>query len=60
MLGCGLLYLAQDRDHWRALTNKSLNFVHNKLRGNFLVFVDCLHSQEGICSMELVIYLWVI
>jgi len=54
---CG--FLAQDRDHWRTLKSRSLNFGHNKLRGKFLLFVDCLHSQEGLFSMELISYLWV-
>jgi hypothetical protein len=51
--GVGWMYLAQDRDQWQAL-NEHGNEPSASIKGR--EFLDLLSdSQEGLCSMELVV-----
>jgi hypothetical protein len=50
--------MAQDRDRWRDLLNAAMNFGVHKMRGIFRIVEDLLASHEGLCSMELVSYLF--
>jgi len=53
----GWIDMAQDRGRWRALVNAVMNLgVH--MRGIFRIAEDLLASHEGLCSMELVSYLF--
>jgi hypothetical protein len=47
------IYLAQDRDRWRALVNTIMNLRDPQNAGEFLDQLSVLlASQEGLCSME--------
>jgi hypothetical protein len=46
--------LAEDEDSLRILVN-AVTFVFHKMRGNSWLAEDLLVSQEGLCSMDLVI-----
>jgi hypothetical protein len=55
-VGCGggvdWFYLAQNIDRWRSLVNTVMNLLLPYSAENFFL----LSSQEGLCSMELVIH----
>jgi hypothetical protein len=43
------IYLAEDRDHWRAFVN-----TVNKMLGSSCVAAQLVASQEGLSSMKLI------
>ena len=47
--------LAEDRDRWRAVVNGEWTFGFHKMRGISWPAENRLASQEGLCSVELVI-----
>jgi hypothetical protein len=47
--------LAQDRDQWMTLVNTVVNLRFHKIFGNSSVAEQLAASQEGLCSVELVI-----
>jgi hypothetical protein len=49
--GVDWIYMAQDRDRWRALVNAVMNLRISIKGGEFL---DLLASQDVLCCMELV------
>jgi hypothetical protein len=49
--------LAQDRDRWWAVVHTVMNLQVPLNAGNSLSSLDILASQEGLCSMELVVNL---
>jgi hypothetical protein len=50
------IYLAQDRDNWKALVNMIMNLWVPYNVGNFMTSekTTVVASHKGICSMELV------
>ena len=55
MGGTGWIDLAQDRDRWRAVVNVVMNLQVPYNARNLLTTCNLLGSQEGLCSMELVL-----
>jgi hypothetical protein len=47
------IYLAEDRDQFRALVNEVI-FGFRKMLGKYCVAVRLAASEEGLCSVELV------
>jgi hypothetical protein len=52
-VGVDWIHLAQDRDQWRSLVNKAMNFRVVSRAGNF-VTEGVAGAQEGFSSIELV------
>jgi hypothetical protein len=46
-VGTDRMHQAQDRDHWRALMNKAVNFWFYKMLENFCV-ADLLAASQGV------------
>jgi hypothetical protein len=53
--GVDWIHLAQDRDQWRALVNTVMNLRYHKVQGILVRAQQLPSSQEGACSMKLVV-----
>jgi hypothetical protein len=51
-LGIYYIYLAQDKDKWRAVVKAVMNFWFHKMSGVSPLAKELLPFVEGLCSME--------
>jgi hypothetical protein len=54
--GMDWIYLGQQRDNLWAVVIKVKNFDFHKISGIYLVAEKLVASQEGFCSMGLILY----